>query len=321
MSVALYAARKGRQSGSGAVVWVAVAGVVLVSFMAVAVVTDMTPEDPPPAAAAQPGPGGTAPASWDVNTPETDRIAYTAAVAVEGCPQLRENRVQWVIATAVAIAESGARPEAHNPNPPDNSYGLWQINMLGSLQAPRLAQYGIASNEELFTPLVNAKAMCEVSGGGANWQPWSVYTNYRFQNHMAEAEAGVAAAESGKAPAAPQAFAGSVLPNSEGLDPGFAQRLAGLAAATEAATGGTMSITSGFRTIQEQRAIIASKGGVCGTWVACVYGNTCGSNHCKGIAADMAWSTDNADDYAHAHLAEWGLKQPMSYEPWHLEPL
>lgn len=34
-------------------------------------------------------------------------------------------------AVAVAMAESSGDPRAHNDTYQDNSYGLWQINMLG----------------------------------------------------------------------------------------------------------------------------------------------------------------------------------------------
>jgi hypothetical protein len=38
-----------------------------------------------------------------------------------------------VVAVAIALAESGGNPAAHNPVPPDDSWGLWQINMRGHL--------------------------------------------------------------------------------------------------------------------------------------------------------------------------------------------
>src|SRR5215831_6757861 len=46
-------------------------------------------------------------------------------------------------AVAVAMAESGGHPTSHNTNAGtgDNSYGLFQINMLGSLGPARMQQY------------------------------------------------------------------------------------------------------------------------------------------------------------------------------------
>jgi hypothetical protein len=77
-------------------------------------------------------------------------------------------------AWGVAMKESTGRPMAHNQNKAtgDNSYGLFQINMIGSLGPARLAQYDLKSNEELFNPITNAKIAFEMSNGGANWKAW-----------------------------------------------------------------------------------------------------------------------------------------------------
>jgi Lysozyme like domain len=60
------------------------------------------------------------------------------------------DREEAVIATAIALAESGGDPHAHNPKPPDNSFGLWQINMIGALGPDRRQKLGLSRNEELF---------------------------------------------------------------------------------------------------------------------------------------------------------------------------
>lgn len=85
------------------------------------------------------------------------------------------------MAYAIAMAESGGNAYAHNPTPPDNSYGLFQINMLGGMGPERRRQYGLSSNDDLFDPLVNAKIAYKMSGGGKNWKPWSTYLygNYK----------------------------------------------------------------------------------------------------------------------------------------------
>lgn len=88
------------------------------------------------------------------------------------------------IASAVAMAESGGNTRAHNPIPPDNSYGLWQINMLGSLGPDRRKKLGISSNSQLFDPGVNARAMAMISSNGSDWQPWSTYTNGAYKKYM-----------------------------------------------------------------------------------------------------------------------------------------
>lgn len=80
-------------------------------------------------------------------------------------------------AVAVAMAESGGHPTSHNTNAGtgDNSYGLFQINMLGSLGPDRLREYHLSSNNQLFDPLTNARVAYKMSDGGTNWTPWSTY--------------------------------------------------------------------------------------------------------------------------------------------------
>lgn len=79
---------------------------------------------------------------------------------------------------AVAMAESGGNPRAHNPNAAtgDNSYGLLQVNMLGQMGDERRRAFGLNSNEDLFDPLTNLKAarrIYESQGIGA----WGAWTN------------------------------------------------------------------------------------------------------------------------------------------------
>lgn len=80
------------------------------------------------------------------------------------------------IAYAIAMAESGGNARAHNGRAPDNSYGLFQINMLGDMGPARRRQYGLSSNEDLYDPLTNARVAYKMSNGGKNWQPWATYT-------------------------------------------------------------------------------------------------------------------------------------------------
>lgn len=79
------------------------------------------------------------------------------------------------IAVAIAMAESGGNPNNHNPRPPDDSYGLWQINMLGDMGPKRRKQFGITSNKELFDPYVNGRAAYKVYKS-QGWGAWTVYT-------------------------------------------------------------------------------------------------------------------------------------------------
>ncbi|ATY11158.1 lytic transglycosylase [Amycolatopsis sp. AA4] len=90
-------------------------------------------------------------------------------------------------AVAVALAESGGNPRAHNGTPPDNSYGLWQVNMLGSLGPARRHEFRLRSDDELFDADENAKAAWAISGHGKSFQPWSTYTNGAYKSHLAAA--------------------------------------------------------------------------------------------------------------------------------------
>ena len=95
---------------------------------------------------------------------------------------------------AIAMAESGGDSNAHNPKYPDNSFGLWQINMLDEpgyqLGAERRQKYGLSSNEELKDPLTNAKAAFDIlnsQGLGA----WSVYTSGKYKDFLPDAQAAI----------------------------------------------------------------------------------------------------------------------------------
>lgn len=114
-----------------------------------------------------------------------------AAIAIHGAGFSGE---ALVIALAVAKAESNWRPTAHNSTPPDDSYGLFQINMLGSMGPARRMQYHLASNEALFDPATNARVAFSMSGGGSNWSPWTTYTRGNYQGNMAVARAAARAA-------------------------------------------------------------------------------------------------------------------------------
>lgn len=92
------------------------------------------------------------------------------------------------IAVAIAQAESGFNTAAHNPVPPDNSVGLWQINLLAH------TQYTV---EQMKDPNQNAAAMARISGVGSNWNPWSTYTNGAYEGFLSAAEAAVVQALEG----------------------------------------------------------------------------------------------------------------------------
>lgn len=131
-----------------------------------------------------------------------------------------ENLVYMV---AIAKRESGGDPRACNDNAGtrDLSYGLVQINMIGSLGVARREQLGLSSNEQLLDPLTNARAAFVISGNGTDLGPWGGYkgVSNTFNTDIPAARAAVEQAQaqgllgqpldggSGPAPAADAATA------------------------------------------------------------------------------------------------------------------
>lgn len=102
-------------------------------------------------------------------------IDVLAAVGFEG----KALKTAW----AVVMRESRGRPIAHNKNANtgDNSYGLFQINMIGGLGVDRLAKFqdkiGIKKVTDLFDPIANAKAAYYMTAGGKDWGSWGLGPN------------------------------------------------------------------------------------------------------------------------------------------------
>jgi len=82
-------------------------------------------------------------------------------------------------AWAVVMSESTGNPLSHNTNARtrDNSYGLFQINMYGTLEAYRRSQFDLPSNEALFDPVLNAEIAFIISKGGTDFGDWRVGPN------------------------------------------------------------------------------------------------------------------------------------------------
>jgi hypothetical protein len=89
---------------------------------------------------------------------------------------------------AVALGESGGRPGTHNNNRStgDNSYGLWQINMIDALGPERARTIGIKDYNQLKDPNINARAMKQVLAS-QGFNAWSVYRNRAHLQYLPEA--------------------------------------------------------------------------------------------------------------------------------------
>ena len=107
-----------------------------------------------------------------------------------------------VIMGAIGAAESSGITSAHNPDAStgDNSYGLWQINMLGKLEQERKQLFGISENEQLKDPKINAaaaKKIYEQQGFNA----WSVYKSGAYRKYLGTAQQSLSEKDDASAPA------------------------------------------------------------------------------------------------------------------------
>jgi len=83
------------------------------------------------------------------------------------------------IAYAVSKAESNGRPYAFNGNAKtlDQSYGIFQINMISILGEKRRNKFDLDHNGDLFNPVINAQITYFMTEGGTNWSAWSSYNS------------------------------------------------------------------------------------------------------------------------------------------------
>lgn len=95
-----------------------------------------------------------------------------------------------------------------------------------------------------------------------------------------------------------------------GLQSYFLDRLKRLNAAMPG--GMSIKVISGFRTWQQQAALHRAK-----PRLAARPGR---SKHQKGLAADLTYSSPQTRKWVHRNAARYGLRFPMSYENWHIEP-
>lgn len=98
-----------------------------------------------------------------------------------------------IILTAIALAESSGEADAHNDDRStgDDSYGLWQINMLDEPDYPmgknRAAALGLGNYEELKDPSTNARAM-KMIYDQQGFEAWSVYTSGAYKQFLPDAK-------------------------------------------------------------------------------------------------------------------------------------
>lgn len=88
------------------------------------------------------------------------------------------------VMAAIAIAESGGRPSAHNGNAStgDDSYGLWQINYFGSMRAGRSKEFGSPASL-LASPAAQARAAVAIYHQ-QGLKAWSTYSSGAYRTYL-----------------------------------------------------------------------------------------------------------------------------------------
>jgi len=122
--------------------------------------------------------GGVTPAQVTLTGATRER----ALVALDAARKAGFTGDELIVIVAIAGRESNWNPSAHgvSARTKDNSYGLWQLNMIGP-RGPKWAKiFGIDSYSELLDPYVNARAakkMCEamISYGKTCFHGWGPY--------------------------------------------------------------------------------------------------------------------------------------------------
>ena len=97
------------------------------------------------------------------------------------------------IMLAIALAESSGIPNNNNFNRStgDESYGLWQINMIDALGPERARDLGLTSYSQLEDPATNARAMAYVLGR-QGFNAWSVHKHGLHRRYLPAAERALA---------------------------------------------------------------------------------------------------------------------------------
>src|SRR5215207_4614395 len=95
---------------------------------------------------------------------------------------------------AIVGGESSYNPGTVTKDSDDDSWGLWQINMRGTMGAPRRLMFGIRSNQELLDPYINAQVAMKIfkqQGYGG----WGAYKNGSWRKFLSRAQTAAATVE------------------------------------------------------------------------------------------------------------------------------
>lgn len=121
----------------------------------------------------------------------------------------------------------------------------------------------------------------------------------------------------------PYRVGGATRPDALNFDPAFGTSLANLFAAAPPEIAEHLRLTSGYRSPEVQSRLFADAVQKYGSesaarkWVA----PPGRSRHNMGLAADFKYLDPTAQEWVHANAGDHGLHFPMSWEPWHIEPV
>ncbi len=125
----------------------------------------------------------------------------------------------------------------------------------------------------------------------------------------------------------PASYLSSVLASGKGashvtgMQVDFQKRLATMIASMPKELQGSVTVNSGFRSVERQQQLWLEALKKYGSpeaarkWVA-PPGN---SQHNRGNAADLGYKSDASRQWVHANANQFGLNFPMGHEPWHIE--
>lgn len=108
-----------------------------------------------------------------------------------------------------------------------------------------------------------------------------------------------------------------------GMQADFQKRLASMIASMPKELQGSVTVNSGFRSVERQQQLWLEALKKYGSpeaarkWVA-PPGN---SQHNRGNAADLGYGSDAARQWVHANAGQYGLNFPLGNEDWHIEPV
>jgi len=114
-----------------------------------------------------------------IEQPNLERLAIEGGFTPEQAP----------IMAAIAMAESGGLARALNDDlkTGDNSFGLWQINMIDlpdyKLGEERRARLNLDSNDELYNPAVNVRA-AKMIFDAQGFEAWGAYNNGSYKQFL-----------------------------------------------------------------------------------------------------------------------------------------